>query len=320
MLADHFASPSTDPRGTAHRLRYSLCAALLAGVLTLAGCGRTDTEPVNGPQFVATIPPFASIVAPIVGDRGAAMALLDAGDSPHTYEPRPSDVQRVAEATALLYGAPHLDGWAADLSAPRRIALLDLLPSSFRRAATATIHGDTAHAGRTDPHFWTDPLAVRALLPELADTLCALDTAGCTIYTTRADSMAAALIQLDAEVRELLDPVRNVPVVLAQPFFRYFTDRYGPDIVGVVEPQPAHEPSPRAIQSLVEMARRTGARAVFVQRQLPPRAAEAVAEGAGIPIVTLDPLGGAPDRMTYRALIMHNATTIRNALLTASSS
>lgn len=288
--------------------------------MALVGCGDDAPAPPERPLFVTTIPPFAAIAAPVVGERGAVTALLSAGDSPHTYEPRPSDVERIRHATALLYGAPHLDEWAVDLPATHRIALLDLVPPGFQRPSVATIEAEAAHGGAHDPHFWTDPLAVRALLPALADTLCALDAEGCSTYVANADSLAAALVDLDAELRGQLDPVRDTPVMLAQPFFQYFTHRYGPEVVGVVEPQPANEPSPRALQGLVERARRMGVRAIFVQRQLPPRAAEAVAEGAGIPVVALDPLGGTAGRMTYRDLLQYNAQVIRDALLNPASS
>jgi ABC-type Zn uptake system ZnuABC Zn-binding protein ZnuA len=265
--------------------------------------------------FVTTIPPFAAIVSPVVGARGSVVTLLDAGDSPHTYEPRPSDVQRVSDATALLYGAPSLDGWAADLPATRRIALLDLVPTSFQRAAVPGAHADSEGSSSVDPHFWTDPLAVRALLPALSDTLCALDASGCDTYRTNADSLGAVLVDLDAELRAQLNPVRATPVLIAQPFFLYFMARYGPEVEGVVEPLPANEPSPRSLQALVQTARETNAQAIFTQQQLPPRAAEAVAEGADIPVVPLDPLGGAIDRLSYSDLLRYNAVAIRDALL-----
>lgn len=315
MLANHLASHRAIRRGGL----WAVAAAL--AVLGLVGCEEdTASTARDHPQFVTTIPPFAAILAPVVGERGSVMTLLAAGDSPHTYEPRPSDVQRVGEATALLYGAPHLDGWAADLPASRRIALLDMVPVGFRRPATANIHGEAATAGADDPHFWTDPLAVRALLPALVDTLCGLDARGCTAYEVNADSLAASLVDLDAKLRAQLDPVRDVPVMLAQPFFRYFMHQYGPEVVGVIEPQPANEPSPRAIQTLVERVRRTGVRAIFVQQQLPPRAAEAVAEGADIPVIALDPLGGADGRMSYHDLLLYNAEVIRDALLNPATS
>jgi ABC-type Zn uptake system ZnuABC Zn-binding protein ZnuA len=295
-------------------------AVVLVGVGSLAGCTDEASSPATDePLFVTTIPPFAAIMSPIVGERGSVVTLLDASDSPHTYEPRPSDVQRVEDATALFYGAPSLDGWAADLPAPRRMVLLDMVPPGFQRPAVANTQAEAINSASTDPHFWTDPLAVRALLPALSDTLCALDAAGCTAYQANADSLATMLIDLDAEMRAQINPVRTTPVLLAQPFYLYFMARYGPDVIGVVEPQPAHEPSPRGIQTLVETARKTGAQAIFVQEQLPPRAAEAVAEGAGISVVPLDPLGGSSERMSYLDLIRYNAAAIRNALLDAPS-
>lgn len=286
-----------------------------AVVMVLAGCGEKQTPSApEGPHYITTIPPFAAIVAPVVRERGRVTALLAAGDSPHTYEPRPADVQRTEAGTAILYGAEHLDAWAADLPAPRHVALLDLVPDRYRLPGVADVHPSSAGARVADPHFWTDPRAVRALLPALVDTLCALDAPGCTIYAANADAFAAELTVLDARLRALLHPVRTVPVLLAHPSFRYFMHRYGPRLVGIVEPYPVKEPAPRALQALVERGRREHAQAIFTQEDLPHRAAEAVAEGTGAPVVPLDPLGGAAGRETYRELLHDNAQKIRNAL------
>jgi ABC-type Zn uptake system ZnuABC Zn-binding protein ZnuA len=289
------------------------------------------------------------IVEPVVEGRGTVVTLLDPGDSPHTHDPRPSDLRAVQGSRALLFGAPMLDGWAADLPSDRRWALLDVVPATYRRAfgedglhASTASDGDAndeeAHSGKThdgdahdrdahdgdahgehgpgsvDPHFWTDPLAVKALLPALVDSLCAADAEGCPVYRANADSFATDLEALDARLETMLRPVRHEPVMLAQPFFHYFAARYGPAVVAVVEPQPAKEPSPRQIQRLVRRAEADRVQAVFTQHQLPPRAAEVVAESASLPIHTLDPLGGTPGRRDYDALLLHNASVILSAL------
>ena len=319
---------------------------MLVGTLGLAGCqpeppassneGASRVASEAGVQYVTTIPPLAMIVAPVVRTRGSVVSLLQPGDSPHTYDLRPSDVRRVEQSAAVFYGAASLDAWAADLPRAPSVALLGLVPPSARRAFGAAHQAHRAlpdesspdgslpdkdaaaahrHApGNTDPHFWTDPQAVRALLPALADTLCAADAAGCATYRANADSFATALASLDAHLDATLRPVRDVPVMLAQPFFRYFLHRYGPELAGVVAPQPAREPSPRDIHRLAQDAAAHGVRALFVQQSLPPQAARAVSEAAGIPIHTLDPLGGAAERATYDALLKWNAQRIRDAL------
>ena len=283
------------------------CVVLGGCLLILAACGGADAPSDQGqPRFVTTIPPFEMILGPVVEGRGTVEALLEPGASPHTYDPTPSDVRAVTNGTALVYGADHLDGWAADFSAAHRVALVDLLPPAARRS----FENDET----IDPHFWTDPQAVTSLLPVLADTLCAIDAHGCSTYQANADSFATALATLDTRLQSMLQPVRGTPVILAQPFFRYFLHRYGPRLVGVVEPRPGAEPTPRQLQAMVQLADTSGAQAILTQQHLSPRAAQAVAESAALPLVSLDPLGGTKGRETYSALLLDNARILRDSL------
>lgn len=275
-------------------------SGLVASVLglVLIGCG---PQP-EGERFVASTPPIRAIVAPVAGEDVGV--LVPAGASPHTHEPKPSDARRAARAAVLFYGSEALDGWAASLPANERVALLGLVPDSYRRPAYG--------AEGTDPHFWLDPRAVASLVPVLADTLCRYDAEGCGRYSRNARRFAAALKTVHDSLRTLMAPVAGSPVVLAHSFLQYFAHRYELKVVGVVEELAGSEPSPRDIQRAVDAVRATSARAVFTLPQHSSRAAEAVAEAAGVPVVELDPVGGADD---LPELLYLNARTIRDALL-----
>jgi len=290
-----------------------LVAAAGGLLLLLAACGDADPpSPDAPPRFVTTIPPFEMILRPVVEGRATVERLLAPGASPHTYDPTPSDLRAVSNATALVYGAEHLDGWAADLPASRRLALMDLLPASARLPFENSGHGH-AGDGTVDPHFWTDPTAVASLLPALADTLCAVDREGCATYQANADSFATALAALDTRLQNMTASVRETPVLLAQPFFRYFLHRYGPRLVGVVETRPGTQPSVRDLQRLIEEAEASGARYVLTQRQLSDQAAGAVAESVALRLIQLDPLGGTEGKETYADLLLTNARLLRDA-------
>ena len=284
-------------------------------LLLVGGCGQDGPRPADDrPHFVTTIPPFEMILRPVVEGRATVEGLLAPGASPHTYDPAPSDVRATTRGTALVYGAEALDGWAADLPAPQRLALVDLLPPGARLAVGAGGHG---HGTTVDPHFWVDPLAVKQLLPVLADTLCTIDAGGCPVYRANADSFATALVALDQRLRSIVEPVRDTPVFLTRPFFRYFLGRYGPRLVGVVEPRPGAEPTPRRLHRLVRRAEASGARAILTQQFFSERAARAVAEAGGLPLVALDPLGGTAGRTTYADLLLANARILRDSLTAA---
>jgi zinc transport system substrate-binding protein len=267
---------------------------------------------------VATIPPVGAILREVVGARAQVSVLLPAGASPHTYEPRPSDATAAAAATALFYVSPQLDEWGARLTTPRSIQLLQLLPASRRLGWDSTMSSPVSTAGLPlediDPHFWTDPTAVRALLPALADTLASLDPDGAAVYRAAALRFGRQLDSLDSEIAGMLAPVAGHGVVLLHPSFRYLLRRYRIPILAIIEPAPGKEPTARYIAAVADIARRSGASAVFTEPQLPTSVARLVAETAGLPVDELDPLGGVAGRRTYAELLRYNARVLRSAL------
>ncbi len=293
---------------TSGRCRRSALLAICVSVL--AACGGS---PARSSAWVATIPPVSMILRELVPDTGEVRTLLAPGGSPHTYEPRPSDAVTSTHARAVISVAPTLDAWAGDLPGPRRLVLLSLVPDSLRRREPGT-RPPAADLNDVDPHFWTDPLTVRAMLPALADSLAAMDPANAAAYRARAAEFAAKLSALDAELRRTLAPVRGRRVVLLHPSMRYLLERYGIEVAAVVEPFAGREPTAKDLADLAREVRRTGADAVFSEPQLPERLADAVSELTGVPVAQLDPLGGVPGRQTYEELIRFDASVLRRSL------
>lgn len=289
-------------------MKRSVCAVLLIGMLS---CGRD----APAPGYVATVQPAAYILRAVVGDARDVVTLLPPGASPHTYEPRPSDIDAAQSSIALFFVSPALDAWAARLPAPHRYGMLSLLPASSRRAFPAA--DDSAHSASgpprdasIDPHFWTDPLTVAALLPALTDTLCALDEAKCSIYRANAASFADTLRALHAELVTELAPLRGSSVVLFHPSFLYMFARYGILVAAVLEPFPGKEPTARDIESIARTVQRNDVDVIYTEPQLPRRPAAVIAEAAHVRVAELDPLGGAPGRDSYTSLVRYNASVL----------
>jgi zinc transport system substrate-binding protein len=270
------------------------------------------------PPYMATIHPLAVILREVIGTRGRVAEMLPPGASPHTFEPRPSDAESASAAIALFYGAPTLDGWAAGLPAKQKVELLHLIPRSDLLPYVADPDEPPSSKEGShddfDPHFWMDPLTVKAMLPRLVDRLCQLDRGSCGAYRSNATNFSSRLEELDRQVAETLAPVRGKPVFLFHPSLRYLLKRYGLKYAGVIEPFPGKEPSPRYLQQLVRRLHQEGANAVFSEPQLPRRPAEVVAETARVKLRVLDDTGGIPGRMTYAELIRYNAQVLREAL------
>ncbi len=283
--------------------RTALLLPICLLMAALTGCSTDGRDPV---EAVATIRPVALIVEPVTGSD--VPELLPAGASPHTHDPRPSDLRAATSASIILYGSPDLDGWAATFDVPRKVALLSFVPESLLVLVTEE------HA---DPHFWMDPLVVRAILPALTDTLCAIASERCAGYREAAAAFAEHLVALHDSINVMMREFEGEPILAAHPFLSYFARRYGLEMAGVVEEIPGSEPTPAGLMRMIEAARSTGARVIFTQPQHSSRVAHAVAEASGMTVVELDPIGGGVDG--YADLLYFNASRIQNALATTTS-
>ncbi len=277
--------------------------------------GRAEAQQIS---YVTTIHPFRAILEQVVGSRGRVHALLPPGASPHTHHLRPSEVRAAQQATAIFLGGRGLDDWAAKLPGAHRVVLLDLLPRDsllHLESEHEPVHAVDRHEhGGVDPHFWTDPLVVRALLPALVDSLCTFDPAGCPVYRAAGAQFASRLDTLTTAITGLLQKARGTRVLLAHPFFNYFLRRFGIEVVGTVEVAAGSEPSARDLQRLSTKARASGARAIFTHPQLPDRPARIVGEITGIPVHQLDPIDGTEGRLSYEQLLWYNAQILAKVL------
>lgn len=282
------------------------------------GCHKEPQKTV----FVATINPIAEIIREIAGPGIEVLCLTQPGDSPHTFSPKPSQMIKIESAKAFFYVSDNLDSWVSNVSTNNKIQLIKLFPADmvmhFDEAEEHHIEeGETDehnHDSGIDPHFWTDPLTVKALVPLIVEALIHIDPDNSKLYLDNSLKFVSKLDSLDALVKSILADVKGKPVLLFHPSFRYFLKRYELKYIGSIEPSPGKESSPKFLAEVVAKLQAEGAKAVFYEPQLPNNPAKAVAEASGAKVYELDPNGGTPGRKTYFELIIYNAETLKKAL------
>ena len=269
-------------------------------------------------RVLATTSIVADVVAAVRGEGVEVTALVPRGVDPHSFEPTPQDVRRVAEAQVVFENGLGLEAFLGDLvrNAGTGAPLVSVSAGIDRLPAGV----DAAHGG-WDPHTWLDPQNVIAWTETIEASLVALDPQGATDYARNAKAYRAQLESLDAEVEALLAgiPEAQRTLVTDHEEFAYFARRYGFTILGTVIPAPsaAAEPSAQELAALESVIRTTGVRAVFVSSVVSPALARQVAEDTGVQLVTLyahslsDASGPAP---TYIDMMRLNARLIAEAL------
>ncbi len=297
-------APMFDPvrisREVGRPLKRRVMTILAAAVIAVTGC-QNGSGSEDARVIYTTSPVFATIVSQIAGEYYEVRNLLPAGSSPHAFEPRPSDVRAVTQARLLIYGAPNLDEWVTRIPDVPRTSLMSHLPDSM-----ALPYG----AETPNPHFWVDPLAVKEVIGPLAKLLCALDETVCDEIRRNAVTMQNGLDSLFLRLDSELTGLRSSGLIVSHPFLDYFSARFGLQSVNIVEGSGNLEPSARELARLIESVAHAEYVAVVTERSEPSSAARTVAEATGLPLVSVDPLGGRNGENSYESIVSDLASAL----------
>ncbi len=293
-------------------IRIAILSATILLTAILTGC-KTTTPTTNSHNdkilVVASIPPISDFVKEVGGNRVEVLTMVPPGASPHTYEPTPAQMRDLTHARALFLNGVGLEFWAdkavkaADNPNLQVVVLsegMQILESSENAAG--------------NPHLWLSPKRAKHYVERIRDTLIEIDPEGKATYQANADRYLAELDQLDADIRDAVAHFKSREMVTFHASWAYFIHDYGLHQAAVLETTPGKEPSAAEVAEIVEIIKRTGAPAVFAEPQFSPRAAQVIADEAGVPVLTLDPLGGLPPRETYLKLMYWNLEQLKKGL------
>ncbi|NLX13265.1 MAG: zinc ABC transporter solute-binding protein [Phycisphaerales bacterium] len=284
------------------RLRLALFTGGLVGLTVFAGtaCRQQEPAPISDSVAVSvSIPPLKYFVERVGGEHVTVTTLLPPGQSPHTYEPTARQIvtlsgARVFFATGLRFERQMADQIGQTLTKLEQVDLHEEL--ELRRITEKEAH-DHEHdeAGRClheydelDPHVWMDPRLVKIQAETIARVLSRIDPAHREDYERSCRQFQQELDELDRQIRETLAPYRGRAFFVYHPAYGYFAEAYGLEQVAVEIS--GKQPTARQLGELVERAKKSGVKLVFVQPQFSPSAAEAVAEQIGGVVTPLDPL------------------------------
>ncbi|TFG85862.1 MAG: hypothetical protein E4H18_04920 [Hyphomicrobiales bacterium] len=300
---------------------FTLACALLVAVLPLRAA--------SGVEVVASIAPIQSLVAKVMQGAGDPYLLLPPGTSPHDHALRPSDAAALERATLVFWIGPLLEPWLerplATLATGALVIRLTDTPGLTRlaRREGAAFEAHDHGAGpaarsddETDPHLWLDPANAKLWLSAIADTLAVADPDNRALYLANAAAARAELDALTAEIDTQLAPFRGRPFIVFHDAFHYFENRFGIEAAGAVALSDARAPGPARISEIRDRIRTLNAVCLFREPQFRAALVTTVAEGTGVRIGQLDPLGASlqPGPGLYRELLRGLATGLSDCL------
>ncbi|MGH2522398.1 MAG: metal ABC transporter substrate-binding protein [Anaerolineales bacterium] len=305
-----------------------LFTALTLISLLLVACQAAGSNARPGLRVLAVETFLADIVRNVAGDRLKVDALMPVGADPHSFEPAPADLAKVADADVLIVNGAGFEAFLQKLleNAGGEQQIIEAAAGLESRKASAG-EAESEHASESghaegDPHFWLDPINVIQYVENIRDGLSRADPEGKAVYSQNAAAYVAQLKELDGWIagQAAQIPAARRLLVTNHETLGYFADRYGFKIIGAILPSVSSAASPSAQQlaQLVDEIKTSGAPAIFLEVEANPQLAEQIGQETGLRIITnlythstSNPGGPAP---TYLEMMRHNTLAIVEAL------
>jgi manganese/iron transport system substrate-binding protein len=159
-----------------------------------------------------------------------------------------------------------------------------------------------------NPHLWLNVQDAMHYVEKIRDGLIQVDPAGTDVYTANA---ASYLTELDALDKETATAIATIPadrrkLVTFHDSFPYFAQRYGLEVVAVVEESPGQEPSAGDLAKLVDTIRSENVPTVFAEPEFNDAVLQAAAAEAGAKVSTLLSDAYAENVHSYVELIRYD--------------
>lgn len=200
--------------------------SLVLSIVLLGACqtqSSKDASSSEKPVVTVTTSFLYDMVNQLAGDEVKRELLIPAGEDPHLYEAKSSDLKKLQEADLVLYHGLHFEGKMVEALEKTGIAV----SKNFNESEIGIMEED----GETmqDPHFWFDIDLYKSAVMVASEELQGLLPKKAAAIKENTDAYLADLDELDAWNKEQLAviPEKSRYLVTPHDAFNYFARSYG---------------------------------------------------------------------------------------------
>lgn len=271
---------------------------------------------------------LAALAQEVGGDRVEVESIARGYQDPHYVEAKPSFLLKLRHADLLIVVGLELEiGWLPPLISQSTNPKIQVgAPGYFDASRFARIleiptgvvtraEGDVHPQG--NPHYWLDPDNGLRIAKAIQNKLSEMRPNEATYFAQRYDSFEQRLKQAEEKWISEMKPYAGRKIVTYHRSWPNFSDHFGLDVVGYVEPRPGIPPSPQHTVELIGMMKRDGVKLIVVEPYFDLKTPNAIARDTGAQVVVLLPsVGGEKEITDYFKLFDYDIAKLKQAFYT----
>ena len=278
------------------------------------------------PKVITTTEDLASLAHEVGGDKITVESLAKGYQDPHFVEPKPSFIIKLHDADLLVVIGRELEiGWLPPLQTQSRNAKIQVGGGGFLDASEGVkileiptgqltrAMGDVHPSG--NPHYWLDPDNGRIIAKAIAARLSQIDPADKAYFDQRYADFDRRLADAQKRWDAAMAPYKGTKIVTYHRSWPNFTDRFGLDVIGYVEPKPGIPPSPSHTIELIAEMKRQGVKVILVEPYFDLKTPESIARETGAKVLVMAPsTGGVKEATDYIKLFDYDVNLVSTTL------
>jgi zinc/manganese transport system substrate-binding protein len=277
-------------------------------------------------NVMTTTEDLAAIAREVGGDKVNVESIARGYQDPHFVEAKPSFILKLQKADLLIAVGRELEiGWLPPLMQQSRNnkiqpgaqgyldASLNAIILEIPTGQITRAMGDVHPLG--NPHYWLDPENGKRVAKEIADKLGELRPGDRAYFSQRLDDFTMRLDAAEKRWLAMMAPYKGTKVVTYHRSFPNFSERFGLDIIGYVEPRPGIPPTPQHTLDLINEMKRQNVKLVLVEPYFDLKTPNAIGRETGARVLVMPPsVGGVKEVTDYFKLFDYDINLLIDAI------
>ena len=231
-------------------------------------------------NIIVSIVPQYSFVKAIGGDKINLALMINPGNSPHTYEPKASQMKEISKANIYFsIGVEFEKAWLPRFSNQNQKMQIFDLSYGVKKM----------HNNGDDPHIWTAPSNIKIIANNIYAHLSLLDKKNLNYYKKNLDTFLSKINTTDKQIKDILKKVdSNSNFMVFHPSWGYFAKEYNLNQIAIEID--GKNPKPKNLSHIIKEARELKIKAIFVQPEFSDKTAQTIANQLQIKVIKISPL------------------------------
>lgn len=225
---------------------------------------------------IVSILPQETFLRAIGGDKVNISLMVQMGSSPHTYEPKPSQMVDINKADIYFsIGVEFEKVWLPKFSNQNKDMIIADISQNINKTE--------------NPHIWLSPSNVKQIARNIYNQLVSIDKKNINYYKNNLDKYLQEITTLDLKIKDILkDTPKNSHFMVFHPAWGYFAKEY--NLTQLAIEIDGKQPKPKDIIKIIKQARENSVKAIFTAPEFSPKVALQIAKEIDIKVIQISPL------------------------------